>query len=311
MSTSNFQQLRSVGVGGGGGGGGGGGAAAGGGRRQPFGFLDDNTLVSSSSASASKSKRNSFASAASATSTLAEHPSDDIVKMKKKNVVMYAPSSVVTRSQARGMKFSAPSLSLSSSSSSSRSKDDEVGYPMKKKKSTRFVLAKDDDGNDDYDCRRSSSTESPTDSVNEPSSATLLTKSTKQTVVVLPYTQLAINNSEFVPFEDGASIFRQPMAASPDDDNADDFWGNGMEDMLTLRRANPITSEDGDIKDDRDDDSSTDEGWQEMVDVFKSLAEDLLLDEIGSEAAEGGEPIYYSSRLAEDDQFGFIIHHSI
>lgn len=182
---------------------------------------------------------------------------------------------------------------------------------MKKKKSTRFVLAKDDDGNDDYDCRRSSSTESPTDSVNEPSSATLLTKSTKQTVVVLPYTQLAINNSEFVPFEDGASIFRQPMAASPDDDNADDFWGNGMEDMLTLRRANPITSEDGDIKDDRDDDSSTDEGWQEMVDVFKSLAEDLLLDEIGSEAAEGGEPIYYSSRLAEDDQFGFIIHHSI
>lgn len=298
MSTSNFQQLRSVG-----------GGAAGGGRRQPFGFLDDNTLVSSSSAS--KSKRNSFASAASATSTLAEHPSDDIVKMKKKNVVMYAPSSVVTRSQARGMKFSAPSLSLSSSSSSSRSKDDEVGYPMKKKKSTRFVLAKDDDGNDDYDCRRSSSTESPTDSVNEPSSATLLTKSTKQTVVVLPYTQLAINNSEFVPFEDGASIFRQPMAASPDDDNADDFWGNGMEDMLTLRRANPITSEDGDIKDDRDDDSSTDEGWQEMVDVFKSLAEDLLLDEIGSEAAEGGEPIYYSSRLAEDDQFGFIIHHSI
>lgn len=300
MSTSNFQQLRSVG-----------GGAAGGGRRQPFGFLDDNTLVSSSSASASKSKRNSFASAASATSTLAEHPSDDIVKMKKKNVVMHAPSSVVTRSQARGMKFSAPSLSLSSSSSSSRSKDDEVGYPMKKKKSTRFVLAKDDDGNDDYDCRRSSSTESPTDSVNEPSSATLLTKSTKQTVVVLPYTQLAINNSEFVPFEDGASIFRQPMAASPDDDNADDFWGNGMEDMLTLRRANPITSEDGDIKDDRDDDSSTDEGWQEMVDVFKSLAEDLLLDEIGSEAAEGGEPIYYSSRLAEDDQFGFIIHHSI
>ena len=296
MSTSNFQQLRSVG-----------GGAAGGGRRQPFGFLDDNTLVSSSSAS--KSKRNSFASAASATSTLAEHPSDDIVKMKKKNVVMYAPSSVVTRSQARGMKFSAPSLSLSSSSS--RSKDDEVGYPMKKKKSTRFVLAKDDDGNDDYDCRRSSSTESPTDSVNEPSSATLLTKLTKQTVVVLPYTQLAINNSEFVPFEDGASIFRQPMAASPDDDNADDFWGNGMEDMLTLRRANPITSEDGDIKDDRDDDSSTDEGWQEMVDVFKSLAEDLLLDEIGSEAAEGGEPIYYSSRLAEDDQFGFIIHHSI
>jgi hypothetical protein len=296
MSTSNFQQLRSVG-----------GGAAGGGRRQPFGFLDDNTLVSSSSAS--KSKRNSFASAASATSTLAGHPSDDIVKLKKKNVVMHAPSSVVTRSQARGMKFSAPSLSLSSSSS--RSKDDEEGYPTKKKKSTRFVLAKDDDGNDDYDCRRSSSTESPTDSVNEPSSATLLTKSTKQTVVVLPYTQLAINNSEFVPFEDGASIFRQPMAASPDDDNADDFWGNGMEDMLTLRRANPITSEDGDIKDDRDDDSSTDEGWQEMVDVFKSLAEDLLLDEIGSEAAEGGEPIYYSSRLAEDDQFGFIIHHSI
>jgi hypothetical protein len=118
------------------------------------------------------------------------------------------------------------------------------------------------------------------------------------------------NDDEFVPFEDVASIFRQSVAAAAapnNDTDDDDFWANGMEDMLTLKRANPISSKDADDNDEYN--STDDEGWQEMVDIFKSLAEDLLLDENCSEGGGRGEPIYYSSRLTEDDRDGFQIHY--
>ncbi len=293
MSTPNFQLERSL-VGGGGG------------RRQPFGFLNDNTLVTSSSSSSPSSKRNSTASSAasSITHALEEHPSGAIFKMKneeptKNRNVELVISSIVTRSQARGM-------SSGSSSQSAKSKDHEVESSKKKKKkkkATRLLSAKVDE-DDDNDCKRSdiadgriiaddsSTSASAAASVTDPTAtATLFTESETQ-AVRLPYA-LANDNSECVRIlEDCASIFRQLVAvAQPnEDDDTDDFWGNGMEDMLKLRRANPIISEDADKDDYGNDDSSTDEGWQQMVDIFKTLDEDLLLDQAGSES--GGVPIY-------------------
>ncbi len=293
----------------------------GGGRRQPFGFLDDNTLVSSSSSSSSKSKskRNSFASINSAITTEADRPSDAFFKLKKgreptkdENVRHILFSSIVTRSQARGISMSTSSACRSSSATtlSVRSTDYDVEHPTKKK-TTRLYLANDDD-----DCKRNSSadriitikssTSAPT-AVTD-SAPTRLTESMKETVAH-PF-HLANKSSEFSPcFEDCASIFRQPMAeAHKEDDDANNFWGSGMEDMLTLKRANPIISKEGEENGCENDDSSSDEGWQNMVDNLKSFAEDLLLAGI---AAEGrGEPIYYSSQLAEDDLCGFNSSHN-
>ncbi|KAL3766343.1 hypothetical protein ACHAWU_005735 [Discostella pseudostelligera] len=318
MSSLNFQQ-RSVSVG----------VGVGGGRRQPFGFLDDNTLVvssSASSASKSTSKRNSFAGGASAsTATIntpsADHPSDSILKKKKKKEpstkntnVRHVLSSIVTRSQARnnssmerGKSTSASTSRSSSSSSAFRSawrKDAEVEYPTKR--TVRFLLANDggDDGKRGSGADRIVATQSSTPAV---ATAATVLPTTKQAAVFpnLP------NDDEFVSFDDSASVFRPSVvaatAAPNNDANDDDFWASGMEDMLTLKRANPISSKDGDNDDESN--STDDEGWQEIVDIFKSLADDLLVDENRSEGEGRGEPIYFSSRLTEDDRDGFKLHY--
>jgi hypothetical protein len=282
--------------------------SGGGGRRQPFGFLDDNTLVSSSSSSSSsksKSKRNSFAYITSAITTEADHPSDAIFKLKKgrdptkDENVRHIISSIVTRSQARGMSTSTPaSRSSSVSTLSERSMDYVVEHPAKEKTTH------------DDDCKcgdRNFATKSLTSALTAvtDSAPTRLTESMKD-AVAHPFHN-ANNSCEFSPcFEDSVSIFRQPMAEAPkEDDDANNFWGSGMEDMLTLKRANPIISEEGEETEGENDDSSSDEGWQKMVDNLKSFAEDLLLD--GIAAQEEGEPIYYSSQLVEDDLRGFKI----